>query len=531
MTDQSKRYRAFISYSQKDKAFARRLHRALEAYRVPLGVVADIEAKSRKLGRFFRDDEEMAAATDLGAALQDAIAAAQSLIVVCSPHAAQSRWVNEEILHFKRTGRADRIFAVIVGGEPNAGDERECFPPALRFELAPDGALTDRPAEPLGVDVRKERFSRTIVRLAAGVIGAPFDDLWKREQRRARARALTTALALGFFALVVGAAVTQNAWRPELETYLRYKRFAHDSATLAAAEAGSTFQDCRPGTRDCPTMSVIPQGAFLMGATSGEFIAMFGDLANHVREAEPGRLVPLPGTELILPIPLREITVARFAVSRHEITIADWQACVAGGGCEGYTPERNGQTDDNTPVTNVSWHDAQNYAAWLSRVTGRRYRLLTEAEWEYAARAQTAADAPHTSFSWGDENPICRTDAPNGAAFGAGQLIAINFDAPEDTTQGCADDRGPRPVGSFPANAFGLHDMHGNVSEWVQDCFLPYDAAKRDSAAAETEDCPFRVHRGGAWDVEPPHLMSGARWQANPRIRSSGLGFRVARDL
>lgn len=530
MGDQGKRYRAFISYSQKDKAFARRLHGALEAYRVPLGVVANIEAKSRKLGRFFRDDEEMAAATDLGAALQGAIADAESLIVVCSPNAAKSHWVNEEILHFKRTGRADRIFAVIVGGEPNAGNERECFPPGLKFELTEDGSLTERLAEPLGIDVRKEPFSRLIARLAAGVINAPFDDLWKREQRRARARAVSTALVLGLITLVVASAVTQNSWRPELETYLRYKRFAQTGSALAATPPGTTFQDCRPGTQDCPVMTVVPEGSFLMGATSAEFVAMFGEIGDDVREVQPGYLVPQPGTELILPIPLREIAITRFAISRNEITVADWQACVAGGGCDGYVPERNGQEGDDLPVTNVSWHDAQNYIEWLSGMTGRRYRLLTEAEWEYAARAQTTADAPHTSFSWGNDNPVCRFEAPNGAAFGVDGLVAINFEAPEDSTEGC-DGSGPRAVGSFAANAFGLHDMHGNVSEWVQDCFLPYDAAKRDSAAAESETCSFRVHRGGEWGVEPPYVMSAARWQTMPRIRAAGLGFRVARDL
>lgn len=118
MSEPSRRYRAFISYSQKDKTHARRLHQALERYRLPKRVGAGVDAKTRKLGRFFRDDEEMGAATDLGAALQGAIADAESLIVVCSPNAAQSKWVNEEIIHFKRTGRADNIFAVVVAGRP-----------------------------------------------------------------------------------------------------------------------------------------------------------------------------------------------------------------------------------------------------------------------------------------------------------------------------------------------------------------------------------------------------------------------------
>lgn len=519
MSAAAKRYRAFISYSQKDKPFARRLHRALEAYRVPKGVASDqVDAKSRKLGRFFRDDDEMAAATDLGDALQGAIADAESLIVVCSPHAARSRWVNEEVLHFKRTGRADKIFAVIVGGEPNAVRvERECFPAALRFEIGADGALTDHPAEPLGLDVRKETFSRIIVRLAAGLIDSPFDDLWRREQRRARGRAVSLALIFVLIGAIVAGSVTQNIWRPRLEAFLRYERFAQAHRFLASTQPGLQFQECEPGSRLCPQMVVIPEGNFMMGAAPNELTAMFGpEYANIV--------------DLENPFPLREIEVRRFAVSRHEVTIANWQACVDGGGCNGYTPEEENQSGEDLPVGNVSWADAQSYVRWLSGVTGRTYRLPTEAEWEYVARAQTQNDAPHTNYSWGDEAPACRTDASNGAAFGPPQLIAINFDAPPVEHEGCPE---PDlwPVGSFPANAFGVHDVHGNVAEWVQDCHAPYDPAKRDVAAVETRNCGFRGHRGGDVSLDAWNLMSASRQQALPSIRSRSLGFRVVRDI
>ena len=198
MTDtqnESHRYRGFISYSQADKARARRLHRALEAYRVPKGVQATL-SRNRKLGRFFRDDEEMGAATDLGTALRGAIEDAESLIVVCSPRAARSDWVNEEVIHFKRTGRNDLIFAVIVDGVPNSGDpETESFPPALRFEVTRDGTITDQPAEPFGVDWRNESTPRLRARLAAGLLDVPFDSLWRRDQRRRRARVAQAAFA------------------------------------------------------------------------------------------------------------------------------------------------------------------------------------------------------------------------------------------------------------------------------------------------------------------------------------------------
>jgi WD40 repeat protein len=231
MSQQAKRYRAFISYSQKDKEHARRLHRALEAYRIPSGIEAtDVDAKSRKLGRFFRDDEEMGAATDLGAALQGAIADAENLIVACSPNAAQSKWVNEEIIHFKRTGRADNIFAVIVAGVPHSADERECFPPALRFTLGNDGALTDQRAEPLAIDLRKESFARVLARLVAGLIRTPFDVLWRREQRQARLRARRTALVAASAAMVTVAIGTGAA---------REAHFTFANGVLAAAEIPS----------------------------------------------------------------------------------------------------------------------------------------------------------------------------------------------------------------------------------------------------------------------------------------------------
>lgn len=188
-----KRYRAFLSYSQQDKAVVRRLQRWLETYRVPRGIAADVDP-NRGLGRFFRDDDEMPASSDLAATLRGAIEDSESLIVVCSPHAARSRWVNEEVLHFRGTRRGDRIFAIIAGGAPNSGDpDTECFPSALRV-----------PAEPLALDPRKESKARLTTRLAAGLLNIPFDDLWRREQRRRRIRGVQVAAALLIAVSLVG---------------------------------------------------------------------------------------------------------------------------------------------------------------------------------------------------------------------------------------------------------------------------------------------------------------------------------------
>ena len=180
-------YRAFISYSQQDKAWGKRIHTWLETYRIPDGVAPGIQPNQR-LGRFFRDEEDMAAASDIGEIVRRAIENAESLIVICSPRSAQSKWVNAEIHHYRRTGRARKVFAVIIDGVPNSGDpETECFPPALRAAGDPDDpdAL---PIEPLGLDVRKDGHARTCARLAAGLMGVNFDDLWQRDRRRAEAR-------------------------------------------------------------------------------------------------------------------------------------------------------------------------------------------------------------------------------------------------------------------------------------------------------------------------------------------------------
>lgn len=194
------------------------------------------------------------------------------------------------------------------------------------------------------------------------------------------------------------------------------------------------------------------------------------------------------------------LPVQSFAVGRYEVTIAQWGACVASGGCLGYTPEdwQFGRgSRGRHPVIHVSWSDAQTYVQWLSQRTGQRYRLPTEAEWEFAARAGAT-----TRFYWGDQNPTCNRDAPNGANFG-----------------GCSGRSGDTsPVGSFQPNSFGLYDMHGNVSEWVEDC---------------TVNCSLRVFRavrGGSW-VTPIGQPNANRRSYPPHQRLEEAGFRVARDL
>lgn len=206
----TKQYRAFISYSQQDKVWGKRIHTWLETYRTPRGVVSEGD---RRLGRFFFDEEEMPAAADIAVKVRDAIDHAQALIVICSPRAAQSRWVNTEIQYFRRTGRSDQVFALIIDGVPNSGDPAtECFPPALLATSDP-GDPDALPIEPLGLDIRKDGRQRLCARLAAGLLGLDVDDLLQRDRRRAELRQWLTMGAVAAASLLVALSSLAYAFR------------------------------------------------------------------------------------------------------------------------------------------------------------------------------------------------------------------------------------------------------------------------------------------------------------------------------
>ena len=209
------RYRAFISYSHRDKAWAGWLHKALETYAIPkrlVGKVTSSGAIPRRLTPIFRDREELASSNDLSRTISEALAQSDSLIVICSPSAATSRWVNEEVLAFKRLGRSQRVFCLIVDGEPNASDadgcdSEECFAPALRHQTNEDGSLSARQAEPIAADVRagKDGKNGAKLKLIAGMLDVGFDALKQRElQRRTRRLAAVTLLSL----IVMGVTTT-----------------------------------------------------------------------------------------------------------------------------------------------------------------------------------------------------------------------------------------------------------------------------------------------------------------------------------
>lgn len=204
-------YFAFISYSHRDKAWAQWLHRTLEAYRVPrrlVGQRTSVGLIPSRLLPIFRDRDELASAADLGSKVNEALAHSANLIVICSPHAAASQWVDAEVLAFRRLGHAERVFCLIVDGEPNASamggrEAEECFVPALRHVVSTDGELTQAVAEPIAADARPGKDSRANakLKLIAGMLGVGFDSLKQRELHR-RNRRLAAVAGLAAVALV-----------------------------------------------------------------------------------------------------------------------------------------------------------------------------------------------------------------------------------------------------------------------------------------------------------------------------------------
>ncbi|HEX3398268.1 MAG TPA: tetratricopeptide repeat protein, partial [Steroidobacteraceae bacterium] len=231
------KYRAFISYSHRDAGWASWLHRSLERYRPPKALIGEVTAQGavpKRLTPVFKDRDELPSATDLGALINAALAGSAAQIVICSPQSAKSKWVNEEILAFKRLGREDKILCIIVAGEPNATDmpgreEEECFPPALRFRLGADGNLSTARTEPIAADARpgKDGKNNAKLKLISGLLGVGYDTLRRREQQRRNARlfAFSCAAAAGMvltsglaaYALVQRAAAQRQQLRAESE--------------------------------------------------------------------------------------------------------------------------------------------------------------------------------------------------------------------------------------------------------------------------------------------------------------------------
>jgi formylglycine-generating enzyme required for sulfatase activity len=507
--DHKPKAKIFISYSRKDLALADRLDAALKA-------------------RGFEpliDREEIYAFEDWWKRLQALIAQADTVVFVLSPDSVASR---EALREVEYASSLNKRFAPIVCRDV----EDSAVPEALRrlnFVFFDDPtrfeASADKLAEALQTDIgwirRHTEFGDTAHRwveaarpngmlLRPPVLdqaeawltfrphGAPAPTAetegfiaQSRKTARSAQRVWRLALASTFtfmVATILGLVgwiehdVLQALWR--YETVIRPFMAANISpyvlkpAREQVLKPKDTFRECiaEQDNDFCPEMIVVPAGSLIMGSP----------LAEKGRWGNEG--------------PQHQVAIAQpFAVSKYPLTFDEWETCVANGYCP--QPQDEGWGRGRRPVVNVSWYAAEAYVHWLSEVTAKPYRLLSETEYEYAARAGT-----QTAYPWGDD--IGKNNA-NCTACGSKW-----------------DRRQTAPVGSFAANGFGLYDMVGNVGEWVEDCYHEnYLGAPIDGSAWTSENCGHRVTRGGSWLTVPDGLRSASR-NTTVVLPDMAIGFR-----
>jgi formylglycine-generating enzyme required for sulfatase activity len=539
--------RIFISYSRKDMLFTDRLEAALKARGFETLI----------------DRTEIYAFEDWWTRIQTLIGRADTVVFVLSPDAVASDVALKEVAH---AATLNKRFAPIVCRQVETAAVPEevrrlnfiFFDDPVRFEVSADqlaqALQTDigwirqhteygeaalrwsAAGRPGGLLLRSPALDVAEHWIASRPRGAPAPNEETREfiaesrqgaisaQRNRRLMQIAIyALLLGIIAGLVGwinQAYIKAQWtwyaimRPD--AIANFRPYVLTMTAERSLKPFASFRECaaksptsalkrraarkRP-TVDCPEMVVIPSGSFVMGSTQTEqsrFDALpkrMGD--NDIQNHEAGGLSNEG--------PQHKVVIAKsFAVSKFDVTFLEWDACSAVGGCR--QRSYNGVGRDTKPIVTVSWDDAQEYVAWLSNMTGRSYRLLTEAEWEYAARAGTM-----TVYYWGDE-----------IGKGNANCMGCDSEAIKQTS----------PVGSFPANPFGLYDMLGNVWQWVEDCYSAnYDQAPTDGSASTGQDCTYRVARGGSWNLGPEYARSAIRFRFPANYQALNRGFRVARTL
>lgn len=508
--------RVFISYSRKDMAFADRLEAALKVRGFEVLI----------------DRQEIYAFEDWWKRIEALLSRADTVVFVLSPDAVKSDVALKEVAH---AASLNKRFAPIVcrrvedGAIPEAlqrlnfifFDDSERFDASAnrladalqtdivwirdhtKFgEAAHEWMLAGRPS---GLLLRTPALEMAEYWMASRPRNAPEPTEEIRafvvvsRQAAGSAQRLRRFVIASMFTLLVGIILGLVGWinQSYIAEQWRYwsvtwpyaranvRPYVLSVTKEQALKPGQSFKEC---ARDCPQMLVVPAGSFTMGSMANE-------VGHHANEG-PQHMVSI---------------VKPFAVSKYELTFADWDACVAGGGCNGYEPKDQGWGRGQQPAINVNWHDAQAYVAWLSQVTGKTYRLLSEAEYEYATRAGTT-----TAYPWGDEIKLNGQTMANCAGCG---------------TQW--DNKQTAPVGSFAANAFGLYDMVGNVWEWTEDCpHNDYNGAPADGSPwIAGGDCTGRIVRGGSFTFATDGVRSAIRAGITSDFRSLNLGFRVARTL
>lgn len=516
----------FISYKSEDRAAAKLFADALAAEGVSVWwdpVLRTGETYDEVIERNLRE--------------------AALVVVLWSPRSVKSKWVRAEATIGERKGGLMPVLieacerpiafeltqtADLVGWRGDRGDARwRRFMADLRDALAVRATqVREHTAQPPPDPLTIETLFWSSIK--DGVDPADFEayeqryphgnfvDIARRKLRALRAAPSPTALprparprwimfaaAAVVFAVLVGGFLFVNGQGalPDARTTPARQRVTAGAAA-SRIEDFSLFRDCEA----CPEMVALPAGSFSIGSPVSE----------AEREDDEGEYQ-------------RRVTLRRFAIGRFEVTFDEWDACVAAQACEtsgqrsenpwGYSVgDDEGWGRGDRPAIWVDWQDAQAYVRWLSSTTGHRYRLPSESEWEYAARAGTM-----TAHPWGD----------------AQRFAYANGDGTQGVDQWAES---TAPVGQFRANAFGLYDMHGNVAEWVQDCLGFYRELPTNGAAYERDGCLDRRVRGGAWWAGDRMLRSADRQQAQiviplstgvpvPNMPANDIGFRVARDL
>ena len=465
------------------------------------------------------DRSEIFAFEDWWRRIQALIARADTIVFVLSPDSVSSDVAMREVAH---AASRNKRFAPIVCRRADDGATPEAlrrlnfifFDDPGRFEHSADalaealrtdiawirkhtefGEAAHRwslAGRPNGLLLRSPALEEAESWSAAHPDGAPepsedtaafiADSRKHARAMRVRARRIRIALALLLLGLIAvgGLSYAGLLDRSYLTIQARrlldiYRPASLTRETERALKVGSTFKECA----SCPQMVVVPAGEFTMGSPEDD-----GRDDEH---------------------PRHKVAIAQaFAVSVFEITFDQWDACVAHRGC-GYEGKNESWGRGLQPMVRVSWNDANAYVTWLSRQTGATYRLLTEAEWEYAARAGST-----TRYAFGDDV----------AKLGEYGWYTANSSGR------------PQPVGGKKPNGFGLYDMTGNVWEWVQDCYVDsYTEAPSDGSAVIDAECGFRVLRGGSWISQAEDLRPAARYGYTARFRNDNHGFRIARTL
>ncbi|MBV8103182.1 MAG: SUMF1/EgtB/PvdO family nonheme iron enzyme [Hyphomicrobiales bacterium] len=507
----------FFSYSREDDEDS---NGKLSALRGAIGseLAQHLGRSKRRDFQLWQDQAAIAAGDDWESEISKAIGQAAFFIPIVTPRAVASRHCKFEFESFlareSELGRDDLIFPILYVPVPALLDEakwrndpvlsivgkRQHFDWRRFRHVAPEttvyGEAIESFCEQIVAKLREPWVSPEERRQLEAEAKKRAEDEERFRQETDARRQAEERVRLRKEAIAKKRAEEEARERQEAETKRRGEEEEQERvrkealakmhlAPLTAAEEralkpGDSFKE----GPDCPEMIVVPAGRFLMGSPEGQ-----GNADEH---------------------PQHEVTIARpFALAKFALTFDEWDACAARGGCRSDVSD-NGWGRGRRPAINVTWDDAQAYVKWLSSVTGKPYRLLSEAEHEYAARAGS-----ETKYPWGDDIKL------------DGQAMANCY--------GCGsqwDDKQTAPVGSFAANRFGLNDMVGNVSAWTEDCWNnSYKGAPTDGSPWTSDARSSRVVRGGSWIINPDSLRSANRNRASTVDRGSALGFRVARTL